>query len=246
MSNVPTPREIVMDDLVHAGHILSSEGLLDSFGHVSARDPDHPDRFVIARVKAAELVTRSDLVTLDLDGRPTTPTDDRLFAERYLHAEVYRSRPDVMSVCHHHAPSILPFCVTGIALVPVVHLGATMGAQVPFWDSQDEFGDTNLIVSTPAQGASMARALGPHWTCLLRRHGATVAGRSIRECVFRAIYGAHNAEVQRQVMAMGAWQPLPAEESRLTGDFNLTPIAVDRAWEHWVRSAETSRSGPSA
>lgn len=227
-------RQIVIDELVLASRILAAEGILDSFGHVSARHPERPDRFFISRRRAAELITRDDIVELDLDCRDVASAGVPLFAERVIHAAVLQARPDVMAVCHHHALAVLPFCVSGVPLVPVIHLGATMGETVPFWSPREEFGDTDILVSTPAQGASMARALGPHWTVLLRHHGATVAGRSVRECVFRAIYGARNAETQRRALQMGPLATLTAGEAALAGAFNLTPIAVDRSWDHWV------------
>lgn len=227
----------VIDDLVAANRILAAENILDGFGHVSARHPDDPNHFLISTVRAAELVRVDDIVELDLSGAPPAGEDRRLFAERILHAVVYRLRPDVGAVCHHHAPAVLPFCVTGEPLVPVVHLGATMGPTVPFWDSRPEFGDTDLLIRTEEQGLSMAGALGPHWTLLIRNHGATVAGRSVRECVFRTIYGAHNAAVQLQAMQLGAIRPLTSGEAERAGDFNLTPIALDRSWERWCSRA---------
>ena len=227
----------LIGEIVTASHILAAEGIVDGFGHLSARHPERPDRFFISRVRAPELVAREDIVELDLKCQPVVATDWRLFAERVIHASVYALRPDVMAVCHHHAPSLLPFCVSGVELVPVTHLGATMGAKVPFWDSQDEFGDTNLLVATEAQGQSMARALGANWTVLLRRHGATVAGRSVRELVFRTIYGARNGEVQMKAMQMGAAPTLTPGEAEIAGAFNLLPIAVDRSWDRWCRRA---------
>ncbi len=236
-----SPKAALADDLVLASRILAAEGILDGFGHVSARHPERPDHFIISRVRAPELVTIDDLVEVDLAGVAVRPGDVRVFAERFVHAAIYAARPDVMAVCHHHAPPILPFCVSGVELVPVIHLGATMGTKVPFWDSQDEFGDTNLLVATMEQGRSMARALGPHWTVLLRRHGASVAARSVRELVFRCIYGARNAEVQRQSLAMGNAPALPLAEAEAAGEFNLLPIALDRNWERWCRRIERTR-----
>jgi HCOMODA/2-hydroxy-3-carboxy-muconic semialdehyde decarboxylase len=227
----------LLADIVLASRILADQGVLDGFGHVSARNPAAADRFFLSRARAPELVEAGDILELDLDSEPLAPTPHRLFAERVIHGAIYRARPDVMAVCHHHAPSMLPFCVTGAALVPVFHLGATMGADVPVWDSQDEFGDTNLLVSTPEQGASLARALGANWTVLMRRHGVTVAGRSVREAVFRAVYGARNAEILSRAMALGEVKPLTAGERELAGEFNLKPIAVERAWELWARKA---------
>jgi ribulose-5-phosphate 4-epimerase/fuculose-1-phosphate aldolase len=227
-----------LSDLVAASRILAHEGIVDSFGHVSLRHPAKPDHFFISRARAPALVTREDIVELDLDCQPVTQETRRLFAERVIHAAVYRLRPDVTAVCHHHAPAVMPFCVTGTELVPVFHLGATMGPAVPFWDAQDEFGDTNLLVATEAQGLSMARALGSNWTVLLRRHGATTAGRTLRELVFRTIYGARNADIQARSMQLGAISRLTAGEAAAAEQFNLAPIAVDRAWEHWRHSIE--------
>jgi hypothetical protein len=151
-----------------------------------------------------------------------------------IHGEIYKVRPDVNSVCHHHAPSVLPFCATGVELVPLFHLGGTLGEKVPFWDSRDEFGDTNLLVRTPEEGASHARALGPHYMLLLRRHGASLAGKSLRECVFRSIYSTRNAELQLRAMAIGTLGPLSPGEVEKCGGHNLGSRGVERAWEYWV------------
>jgi len=222
-------------ELLAANRILAAEGIIDSFGHISIRHPARADRYFMPRVRAAELVTRDDILEFDLDNTPQPPSEMRVFAERCIHGCIYRARDDVMAVCHHHSPAMLPFCVSGIALVPVFHLGATMGVSVPIWDSQDEFGDTDLLVSTVPQGESLARALGSHWTVLMRGHGATVAGRSLRELVFRSIYGARNAEVQLRAIQLGRVKPLTAAEAESSEAFNPQPFATDRAWEQWSR-----------
>src|SRR4029453_19013315 len=110
----------------------------------------------------------------------------------------------------------------------------TLGTKVPFWDSRDEFGDTNLLVRTPEEGASHARALGPHWMLLLRRHGASLAGKSVRECVFRSIYTTRNAELQLRAMAIGTPGPLSPGGVAKGGGNNLGSRGVERAWEYWV------------
>jgi len=139
----------------------------------------------------------------------------------------------VNAVCHHHAPSILPFCISGAELKPVYHLGATLGEKVPFWDARDDFGDTTLIVAKPEEGASLARALGASWIVLMRRHGATVAGRTLEELTFRTIYTARNAALQIQAHTLGHVSPLNAAETELAGEYNLRPGPVARAWEYW-------------
>ncbi len=117
------------------------------------------------------------------------------YSERVIHGEIYKARPEVNSVCHHHAPAFMPLLATGTDYVPVFHLGAVGGIKPPFWDQHDEFGDTNMLVIKPEEGASLARALGSHWMVLMKRHGVTVAGTSVRDCVFRSIYSTRNADV---------------------------------------------------
>ncbi|HEV2511997.1 class II aldolase/adducin family protein [Bosea sp. (in: a-proteobacteria)] len=227
--------ERTVAEIVDASRILAHEGIIDSFGHVSARHPNSPGHYLMPRTRAAELVGAEDILIFDLDDALVSKSEARIFAERSIHGAIYRARPDVVAVCHHHAPQMMPFCTSDAELVPVFHLGATMGATVPLWDSQDEFGDTNLIVSTRQQGDSLARTLGANWTVLMRGHGATVAGRSVRELTFRSIYGARNADVQLKAAQVGTLRRLTAAEAVAASDFNLTPFAMDRAWEQWTR-----------
>lgn len=219
--------------LARANRMIANEGVLDAFGHVSIRHPGDPSRYLLSRSRAPELVQPDDILEFTLDSQPVKPTDVRLYGERVIHGGIYQTRPDVNAVCHHHAPSILPFCISGNELKPVYHLGATLGEKVPFWDGRDDFGDTNLIVAKPEEGASLARALGPHWIVLMRRHGATVAGRSLEELTFRTIYTARNAALQIQAHTLGHVSPLNEAETRLAGEYNLKPGPVMRAWEYW-------------
>ena len=230
---VPNKLDDARDLLARANRMIANEGVLDAFGHVTIRHPTDPGRYLMSRSRGPELVQPDDILEFTLDSKPVKPTDVRLYGERVIHGGIYQARPDVNAVCHHHAPSILPFCISGMELKPVYHLGATMGGTVPFWDSRDDFGDTTLIVAKPEEGASLARALGPNWIVLMRRHGATVAGTTLEELVFRTIYTARNAALQIQAHVLGHVAPLNAAETNLAGEYNLRPGPVARAWEYW-------------
>ena len=219
--------------LARANRMIANEGVLDAFGHVTMRHPTDPGRYLMSRSRGPELVQPEDILEFTLDSAPVKPPTARHYSERVIHGEIYKARPDVNAVCHHHAPSILPFCISGAPLKPVYHLGATIGDAAPFWDARDEFGDTTLIVAKPEEGASLARALGKNWIVLMRRHGATVAGTTLEELVFRTIYIARNAALQIQAQSLGPVSPLNAEETKLAGAFNLQPGPVARAWEYW-------------
>jgi ribulose-5-phosphate 4-epimerase/fuculose-1-phosphate aldolase len=224
-------------ELIVATRILANEKVLDAFGHVSVRHPLNPQRYFIPRHRAPELAEISDLVELTLESEPVRPTDFRLYSEKVIHGEIYKARPDVHAVCHHHAHAVLPYAISGQQMVPVFHLGAVMG-KVQFWDQRDEFGDTNMLVVKPEEGASLARALGPHWTVLMRRHGATVAGLSLRELTFRTVFTCDNARLQSQAMAHGRVDALSPGEAELTAAHQSRPPSTNRAWDYWVRQVE--------
>jgi HCOMODA/2-hydroxy-3-carboxy-muconic semialdehyde decarboxylase len=224
-------------ELIVSTRILANQKVLDAFGHVSVRHPRDPGRYFISRHQAPELAEVSDLVEMDLDSQPVRPTELRMYSERVIHGEIYKARPDVNAVCHHHSHDVLPFCISGRELVPVFHLPAVIG-QVPFWDQHDEFGDTTMLVVKPEEGASLARALGNNWMVLMRRHGATVAGTSLREMTFRTVYGCENAALQSKAMAHGHVDQLSPGEIKLSSEHSVRPPSTNRAWNYWVHRVE--------
>jgi ribulose-5-phosphate 4-epimerase/fuculose-1-phosphate aldolase len=234
----------VIEELCVANRILSHEGVLDAFGHVSVRHPADPNRYLLARSRSPLLIEPDDILEYTLDSEPVKRTDAKLYSERVIHGCIYQARTEVMAVCHHHAPAVLPFCVSGKPIVPVFHLGATIGEQTPFWDQADEFGDTNLLVVKPEEGQSLARALGRHWVVLMRRHGATVVGTSLKELVSRSVFLCQNAEYQMKAYLLGAPAPLRPGEIKLAGSINAMPSVVARTWEYWSQRLQAGGLWP--
>lgn len=221
-----------------ANHILANEGVLDAFGHVSLRHPHDPGRYLLARARSPQLVEPSDFIEYGLDSQPARAPDLQQFVERVIHGCIYQARPDVMAVCHHHAPAVMPFCIAGVPIVPVFHLGATGGASMPFWNQRDEFGDTNLLVARPEEGRSLARALGAYMAVLMNNHGATVVGTSLRDLVSRSIFICQNAVYQLHAHSLGKVAALTPGETRLAAALGSLPNVTGRTWEYWsVRAA---------
>jgi ribulose-5-phosphate 4-epimerase/fuculose-1-phosphate aldolase len=239
----PVPDDLteVRYQVALANRMLANEGVLDAFGHVSLRHPTDPGRYLLSRSRSPGLIEAADILEFTLDSEPVAPPTVQLYAERVIHGCIYQARPDVMAVCHHHAPAVMPFCISGVPLIPVIHVAAIMGETVPFWDQRDEFGDTNLLVVKPEEGRSRARALGPHCAVLMRRHGATVVGADVRELVFRSIAMCQNAESQMRALAMGSLSALTPGETKLAAASNLSPGPLARTWEYWTARAERRR-----
>jgi HCOMODA/2-hydroxy-3-carboxy-muconic semialdehyde decarboxylase len=239
--------EGLLADLVTASRILAHEGICDAFGHVSLRHPDRPDRFFLARAVAPELVVRDDIMEFTLDGTPVDGDTRKPFLERFIHGALMAARPDVRSVVHSHSRGVIPFGVTGTPIRPLLHSCGVLGHDVPVWDAGDAFGDTNLLISSDEMGRDFAGALGMGRAALMRGHGSTVVGRSIREAVYTAVYLDVNAQLQAAAMAMGKVKYLTDGEisliqSRL-GDAKPGE-GYDRAWQYWARRAGLATEAP--
>jgi ribulose-5-phosphate 4-epimerase/fuculose-1-phosphate aldolase len=220
--------------LALANRMVAYEGVLDGFGHISVRHPTNPQRYLLARSRSPELIEPMDILEFNLDSEVLTPGDLLPYGECVIHGEILRARPDVNAVVHHHSPAILPFCATtGAEFVPIMGLGSVMGTTVPFWDSQNEFGDTPMVLTTKEHGASLARALGQHAMVLMRRHGATVVGKTLKEAVFRSIHTHRNAELLLRARALGTVTPLTRGETEQACDYSLRERPMGRAWEYW-------------
>jgi ribulose-5-phosphate 4-epimerase/fuculose-1-phosphate aldolase len=232
---------VVPGELVSANRILGHEGILDAFGHVSARNPaagDGGGTFLLSRARAPELVEQADILEFTPDGEPVTPASQPLYLERYIHAAIYAARPDVGAVCHSHTPSILPFSVSMTPLRSVIHSARFIGPGVPVWDIAREFpGEWSPLVRNLAYGASLAAALGDGAVALLRGHGCVVVGRTPQEVVNRCIALDKNAQVQEIAHRLGDYTPLHQGECEDILNPGPPLAADNRAWEYFLRRA---------
>ena len=221
------------EDFVVGNRILADQGVIaDGFGHLSFRSPADPGRFFMARARGAAMVTADDMMEFGLDGRPLDQRDRRMFGERFIHAEIYKARPEIMAVVHSHAPSVLPFGVTGTALRPVSHMGGFLPQTVPLFEIREASGnETNMLVNTPVLGAALAKVLGAAPVVLMRGHGFNAVGTSIRQAVFRAVYTDLNARIQTDALKMGSVVYLNESEARKVAETN--DAALGRSWEVW-------------
>jgi ribulose-5-phosphate 4-epimerase/fuculose-1-phosphate aldolase len=226
----------LFEEIVTANRILATEGVVDSFGHISARHPDNPQHFFLSRARAPDCIEKDDIMEFTLEGEPVNPGSKAPYLERFIHGGLYEARPDVHSVVHNHSPSVIPFGVTGRKLQPLLHMCANIGHETPVWDSRDKFGDTDLLVSSMDMGRDLAKALGDRRTGLMRGHGAVVAAPELRLCIHISIYLEVNAKLQMQAMSMGDVKYLSPGEIDAVIE-RTGPYSLNRAWENWCRRA---------
>jgi ribulose-5-phosphate 4-epimerase/fuculose-1-phosphate aldolase len=231
-----------ISELVMANRIVAHLKLVDSFGHVTVRNPDNPQRFFMSRARAPGLVTKEDILEFNLDSTPVDLHGLRPYTERFIHGCLYKSRPDVMAICHNHAHELLPLAVTKTVMRPALHTASVIGHEVPVWDIRDHFGDTSMLVTTNEMGDSLAGTVGKGKAALMRGHGSVITGRTVQDAVFTTFYLRLNAEVLIKAISMGGTIAyLSAGEVEQSGELHNQSAAQGRAWEDWCSQAEVAQ-----
>jgi HCOMODA/2-hydroxy-3-carboxy-muconic semialdehyde decarboxylase len=233
-----TPDAALIADLVAANRILYNEGVVDGFGHISVRHDKEPAHFLLARSMAPGLVTAADIMRFDQDGEAVDGQGRTPYLERFIHSEIYKTRPEVQSVVHSHSPSVIPFGVVARRLQPIYHMSSFLGSGVPVFEIRDTGGPaTDMLIRNPALGAALATALGGSTVALLRGHGNVVVGGSIREAVFRAVYTEVNAKLATEALRLGDGEVNFLSEGEAAAATATNQAQIGRAWDLWKAKA---------
>jgi ribulose-5-phosphate 4-epimerase/fuculose-1-phosphate aldolase len=227
---VPDPA--LIDDVVTANHILYDQGVVDGFGHVSARHDKDPNRYLLSRSMAPALVTAADVMEFDLDSNPVDPRGRAVYLERFIHGEIYKARPDVMAVVHSHSPAVLPFANTKVVLKPMNHIAGFLGSGPPVFEIRGTAGDaSDMLIRTAGIGKALAKSLGSSQILLMRGHGSVAAAQSVKHVVFRAVYTEVNARTEAQALSIG--KPIFLNEKEAAAAMKTNDGLVERPWALW-------------
>jgi len=231
----------LLEDLVAANRILAMEGVLDGYGHVSVRAEGRPGSFIMSRSVAPPLVTAADLMEHGPDSEPVG--DGRKpYLERFIHGEIYRTRPDVMAVVHSHAETVVPFGITKGRLRPVYHMASFLWSGTPVFEMRKVRPESDLLIRDKVTGEALAKTLGTCSCVLMRGHGMTIVGETLPEAVFRAVYTMVNARLQLQAEQLeGPVEFLSDAEGRLATETNRATI--ERPWQLWKARALAKKDG---
>lgn len=227
-SSLPNPAQVA--ELVLASHIMAEEGVLDAYGHVSVRDERNPSHFLLAQHLPPDVITAADILEYDMDSQQVRDTGMAGYSERFIHGEIYKTRPDVKAIIHFHATDVLPFGVTGVSVKPMIHMAGFLPQVIPIFDIR-KFGYKDLLVRNNAMGHSLAVTLGNKPAALMRGHGAVVVADSLHVVTGRAYYMMINARAQLQAMSLSRKVTYlsPAEAATVAEQDGF-----ERAWALWA------------
>ncbi|MDR3294987.1 MAG: class II aldolase/adducin family protein [Clostridiales Family XIII bacterium] len=237
-AGLPETADEAKKQCVLANRILANEHVLDGYGHVSVRNPETGNTFFQARVVAPEFVTYDDMLEVDLQANIVTKTDFRAYGERVIHAAVLKARQDVFAVFHGHPHEVVAFSTTGM---PFRSLGQFCGM---FWNPLPVFdayrSGSGMLLSTPEDGAELARALGDAYGIVMRGHGFTMTGNSVQQMVMNSIFLRDNTKMQLMLLPAPSAEIryLSEEEGRGTEKTQYSDISLGRCWKYWVARAK--------
>ena len=168
-----------------AGAILYHLGLADYMGHVSARVPG-TERIVIKprhsnAVHGMGTVAPERMIVIDFEGK-LLEGNEGAPAEKWIHTEIYRKRPDVGGVIHTHQMMSVAFGLTGKPILPILATEAPLVAKpIPVYKDPD-------LVDNAAKGRALAEALGDHQVVHIQNHGVVFACGSVEETTVASIH----------------------------------------------------------
>ena len=216
-----------------------------SFGHVSARTQIGGDLIAMRGRPPAdsglEFARETDIVEMDLDGRPIGNSVATAPGEKFAHLGIYAQRPDVQSVVHVHPRWVVALSVAGVTLGPIYgaydpdgcRLGAGGIATFP----------SSVLIDSPEMGRELADTLGTRSACVLNGHGIVTVGDSVESAVLTAIAVTELAHMTWLAAAVGTPRYITAAEQAAvlkdravrertpTADLGTRPSHA--AWQHY-------------
>ena len=205
------------EKLIAAGLILDAADQGDlTRGHVSLRVPGDPTHFLMKpHSRGLDEITLENIVVCNLAGEKVGG-GGRRHSEVFIHSEIYKARPDVMSVIHTHPTHAVALSATGRPVLPISQPGVAFADGVPYFTA------TIDLIRTPDMGQGVARALGPHKAVLLRNHGVAVVGASVEEATVLALLLEEACKIQLLAQASGGVGEVFAPDSIERLHHNIT------------------------
>lgn len=196
------PIEALKEKMVMVCKVLQSQGLVDGYGHVTARLAD--GRILSTPHMPPGKVALRDLIVIDLDGKKLDGFGEPN-GETAMHTSIYQARPDVQCILHYHADEVVAISVASEGIKVVANCGVRFYRGTPIYDSP-------LLIRNPQLGDKVAATLGDKNAVLLRGHGGTVVANDLDTLLRLGIDLVRTARIQIMTAALGPVKTHTREE----------------------------------
>ena len=200
-------------------------------GHITARDPEYPERFWINPFGVHFGHVRvSDLLLVDAEGAVVSGRGSVNPAGFTIHSQVHAARPDVVAAAHTHSTYGRAWATLGRRLDPLTQDACA------FYEDHEVFDGFEGVVLDSEEGKRIAERLGTGKAVILRNHGLLTVGGSVQEAAWWFVTMERSCQVQLLAEAAGTPVHIHPDTARATaatmgspamGRLNFRPMYAD-------------------
>lgn len=170
-------------------------------GHITARDPEYPDRFWVNSFGMHfSQIKVSNLILVNHDGEIVEGEGRVNRAGFAIHSAVHKARPDVVAAAHAHSTYGKTWSSLGRLLDPITQDACR------FYNDHGLFNDYTGEVLDPQEGDRIGQALGEKKAVILQNHGLLTVGHTVDSAAWW--YIAMERLCQSQLMAEAVGKPI--------------------------------------
>jgi len=226
--SLPPTFDNVVDERLHrkqrlaaAFRLFSAFGFNEGIaGHITARDPEHPDRFWVNPFGMHfSMIRVSDLICVNHEGEVVEGDRPVNTAAFVIHSQVHAARPDAVAAAHAHSLYGKSWSSLGRKLDPITQDVCS------FYDDHELFDDYTGVVLDLQEGKRIAHSLGGAKAVILRNHGLLTVGSTVDEAAWWFI--TMERSCQAQLLAEAAGKPIliDPEQAKLAASQVGSPLA---------------------
>lgn len=206
-------RKWVLNHMAGVFRVFARKGFTEgSAGHISVRDPVHPNTFWINPLAVHfGMLKASDMIRVDEQGNviesanPHAPPRAINRAGFMIHSAIHQARPDVNAACHTHSIYGKAYSAFGSCLRMINQDACT------FYNAHDVYGDFGGVVLEHEEGLRIAEALGQNKAVILVNHGLLTVGSTVDEAGYLFTLMERSCEAQLLVDAARYHYTSPGE-----------------------------------
>ena len=218
------PLEALKDKMLMVAKVLQHQGVIDGYGHITARLPDN--RILSTPHMPPGKVAVRDLIILDADGKKLEGFGDPN-GETAMHTSIYKARADVQCILHYHADEVIAVAATGQEIKVIANCGVQFYRGTPIYDSP-------VLIRNESLGDKVAQTLGDKVAVLLRGHGGTVVATNLDQLLRLGLDLVRSARLQIMAAPLGSVKVHSKEECEAMTRIETRPDVHRRFIDYYV------------